>query len=142
MSNAGSGVVGRVILAKLDRSKYELEFDDDFSSLTLDETKWFPYYLPQWKSREATRARYQLDGEFLRLRIEEDQEPWAPEHNGEIRVSNFQTGVYSGPLGSSLGQHRFKEGLVVKQEQREKSLYTSIWKSLGMKLKLIMPWWE
>lgn len=101
-----------------------LEFEDDFRTSELDRSKWFPHYLPQWKNREATRAHYRLDSEKLALQIEEDQQPWAPEHNGAIRVSNLQTGVFAGPLGSEFGQHRFKEGLTVQEVQETLALYT------------------
>ncbi|MFZ2228054.1 MAG: glycoside hydrolase family 16 protein [Candidatus Nanopelagicaceae bacterium] len=121
----------------LDRSKYELEFEDDFSSLELDRTKWFPYYLPQWKNKESTRARFRLDGGQLRLLIEEDQDPWAPELNGEIRVSNFQTGVFSGPLGTPFGQHRFREGLLVQEAQEPLSLYTPTHGLIELRAKAI-----
>lgn len=122
-------------LSKLDRGNYELEFEDDFSSPELDLAKWFPYYLPQWKDRDSTRARYRLDGQRLSLTIEEDQEPWAPEHNGEIRVSNLQTGVLSGPIGSPFGQHHFKEGLTVQQEQESLTLYTPTYGLIELRAK-------
>lgn len=116
---------------------YILEFEDDFSSSNLDLAKWFPYYLPQWKDRESTRARYRLDGHQLGLTIEEDQKPWAPEHNGEIRVSNLQTGVFSGPVGSPFGQHRFKEGLTVQEEQESLALYTPTYGLIELRAKAI-----
>jgi len=40
--------------ARLDRTGYELEFEDDFDRATLDLTRWLPYYLPQWSSRHAS----------------------------------------------------------------------------------------
>ncbi len=122
---------------KLDRNGYVLEFEDNFSSTDLDLTKWLPYYLPQWKSRESSQARYQLDTQQLSLMIEEDQQPWAPEHNGEIRVSNLQTGVFAGPVGSQIGQHRFKEGLVVQQEQEATALYTPTFGLIELRSKAI-----
>lgn len=130
-------MVERVTQSKLDRSMYVLEFEDDFSSLDLDFAKWFPYYLPQWKNREFARARYRLDGQQLSLTIEEDQKPWAPDHNGEIRVSNLQTGVFSGPIGSSIGQHRFKGGLTVQQEQEALTLYTPTYGLVELRAKAI-----
>jgi beta-glucanase (GH16 family) len=39
-------------------------------------------------------------------------------------VSSLQTGVYAGPLGSPIGQHRFSPELVVREEQRPEALYT------------------
>ena len=122
---------------KLDRSMYTLEFEDNFSSINLDLTKWFPYYLPQWKSRESAKAFYRLDGNYLHLTIEESQNPWAPEHNGDIRVSNFQTGVFAGPLGSSIGQHRFRDGLSIQEEQERLALYTPTFGLIELRAKAI-----
>ncbi|KQO99701.1 hypothetical protein [Leifsonia sp. Leaf264] len=42
----------------LDRTAYELEYDDDFDAPDLDAASWLPHYLPQWSSRESSRARY------------------------------------------------------------------------------------
>jgi len=114
-----------------------VEFEDDFSSTDLDLAKWVPYYLPHWKNRESSRARYRLDVQQLSLAIEKDQQPWAPEHNGEIRVSNLQTGVFAGPLGSQIGQHRFKEGLTVQQEQESLALYVPTYGLIELRAKAI-----
>lgn len=105
----------------IDRSGYTLDFDDRFESL--DESRWLPFYLPQWASREATRTRYEV-GEGLSLLIEEHQKPWAPEYDGPLRVSNLQTGIRSGPLGSHDGQLRFTPEVVVSEVQEAHSLYT------------------
>ncbi|MET3922435.1 glycoside hydrolase family 16 protein [Arthrobacter sp. UYEF20] len=109
---------------RLDRSQYSLEFCDTFEGPDLHSTKWIPSYLPQWSNTERARARYRLDSGVLALMIEEDQPPWSPEHNGGLRVSNLQTGVFSGPLGSTAGQHKFTEGLIVCEAQTEQRLYT------------------
>lgn len=103
------------------RSGYVLDFEDHF--VTLDETRWLPFYLPQWASRQHTRAHLET-GDGLTLLIDEDQLPWAPQYDGPLRVSNLQTGVRSGPLGSGDGQLRFREGLVVSEEQPSQQLYT------------------
>jgi hypothetical protein len=103
-------------VTRLDRSRYELEFDGSL------EQNWLPFYLPQWSSREASAARVSFDP--LVLRIDEDQEPWSPEYDGQLRVSNLQTGVRSGPVGSRSGQHPFRPDLVVHEQQPEKRLYT------------------
>jgi hypothetical protein len=110
--------------AILARMPFELEFEDTFASETLDGSRWLPYYLPQWSSREHAAARYEVGGGQLRLRIDEDQAPWCPELDGEVRVSSLQTGCFAGPLGSAIGQHRFSPGAVVREEQREARLYT------------------
>jgi Glycosyl hydrolases family 16 len=103
---------------------YELEFEDRFDGDTLDRDRWLPWYLPQWSSRAAAAARYRLGGGQLRLRIEADQPPWCPEFDGQTRVSSLQTGVFAGPVGSPVGQSRFKPELVVREAQDNVRLYT------------------
>jgi Glycosyl hydrolases family 16 len=103
---------------------YELEFEDTFESSTLDPERWLPHYLPHWSSREQSAARYVVGDGVLRLRIEEDQQPWCPELDGEIRVSSLQTGQFSGPVGSAVGQHRFHPDAVVQEAQPNVRLYT------------------
>jgi hypothetical protein len=107
----------------LDRSGYQLEFNDDFDGSTLDRTRWLPHYLPQWSSRAASAARYGLSDSLLRLRIDWDQPPWNPAVDGWLRVSSLQTGVFAGPVGSSIGQHRFAPGLTVREAQDAMRLY-------------------
>ena len=102
----------------------QAEFEDTFENGTLDPGRWLPWYLPQWSSRERAAARYEVGGGRLRLLIAADQEPWCPELDGETRVSSLQTGVFAGPLGSRIGQHRFHEAAVVTEEQPESRLYT------------------
>jgi hypothetical protein len=82
-----------------------------------------PFYLPQWSSRAASAAHYEVGGGSLRLRIDADQAPWCPEFDGDVRVSSLQTGLFAGPVDSSVGQHRFREGLVVREAQRNLALY-------------------
>ncbi len=101
---------------------FELEFEDTFGGDSLDQTRWLPCYLPHWSGRGRSAARY-VTGGTLSLRIEADQEPWCPEWDGEVRVSSIQTGTFSGPLGSTIGQHRFHPGAVVREEQENVLLY-------------------
>jgi hypothetical protein len=110
--------------ANLDRTGYLLEFEDDFDQPTLDLTRWIPHYLPQWSSRGASAARYDIADSLLRLRIDHDQPPWNPEADGWLRVSSLQTGCFAGPLGSTTGQHHFAPGLEVQEEQEAVRLYT------------------
>jgi Glycosyl hydrolases family 16 len=110
--------------AILDRSGYELEVEERFHRPVLNERLWIPYYLPQWSSRAASAARYALGDGTLRLLIEDDQEPWSPELTGHLRVSSLQTGVFSGPVGSTIGQHHFRKNIVVHEAQRNVALYT------------------
>ena len=103
-------------MTALDRSAYELEFDGSI------ESNWLPFYLPQWSSRHTSAARVSFDP--LELRIDEDQAPWSLEYNGELRVSNLQTGVFSGEEGGGIGQHHFRDDLVVREFQPAERLYT------------------
>jgi hypothetical protein len=102
---------------------WELEFEDTFAGRDLDAGRWLPHHLPQWSSRESSAARYSLEGGLLRLRIDADQPPWCPEFDGDVRVSSLQTGVFAGPLGSGVGQHRFSAAAVVREEQEPLRLY-------------------
>lgn len=111
----------------LDMSPLEIgdrvaDVDERFSG-ALDRERWWPYYLPHWASRATTSARWRTGAEGLELRIDEDTEPWAPDIDGEVRVSHLQTGQRSGPEGSSIGQHRFRDGLVVREAQPDAGLW-------------------
>jgi hypothetical protein len=109
---------------KLDRSSFELEFDESFDSPTLSPERWIPHYLPQWSSREQSAARCAIRDGMLTLRVDTDQPPWCPEFDGALKVSSLQTGVFAGPLGSAIGQHRFHDDLVVREAQEAARLYT------------------
>lgn len=102
-----------------------LALDEQFRSGTLDREVWFPYYLPHWSSRSESAATYDIyDGE-LHLTIPADQPRWCPEtHPEPLRVSCIQTGSFSGPLGSDIGQQPFREGLEVLEEQPAFAGYT------------------
>ena len=112
--------------SRLDRSGYRLAVDERFDGPELDTARWLPHYLPQWSTPDRSAARYTLgtDGtRGLTLRIDHDQPAWSREYDGELRVSNLQTGVRSGPAGSGSGQHPFREGLVVRTPQPEQRLW-------------------
>ncbi|MDQ2697533.1 MAG: GNAT family N-acetyltransferase, partial [Actinomycetota bacterium] len=110
-------------MSPLDLSGREPDVDESFSTPGLDETRWWPYYTPHWSSRDASAARLRTGPGGLQLSIEQDTAPWAPELDGELRVSHLQTGQFSGPVGSAIGQHRFRAGLVVREEQPERRLW-------------------
>lgn len=114
-----------------------LEVDEPFEGHELRPDLWLPYYLPQWSSRERSAAQYTLPGKGLHLHITEDQAPWNPAFDGELRVSNLQTGCFSGPLGSNEGQHHFKPGLQVTQEQPKLNLYTPLYGYFEVRLKAV-----
>ncbi|MCC6612473.1 MAG: glycoside hydrolase family 16 protein [Anaerolineae bacterium] len=108
----------------LDKPGYQLEFHDEFDEPELDTTKWLPFYLPHWSSRVLSTPRYTIADSNLVLEIAQDQGPWCPEFDGEVRCSSIQTGSYSGAVGSKLGQHRFSDALIVREAQANTQLYT------------------
>jgi hypothetical protein len=116
---------------------YRLEFKDGFRDASLDTSKWLPFYLPHWSGRRLAAARYVLGSTGLRLLIEQDQPPWCPEHDGAVRVSSLQTGCCSGPLGSHIGQHRFKPNLRVTEWQPTLRLYTPQYGYFETRLKAV-----
>lgn len=94
------------------------DFDEHFDGSELDRSVWLPHYLPAWSSREASAADYLISDSCLTLRILPEQGRWcAAEHQPPLRVSGVQSGNHSGPVGSSVGQQPFREGLTVREEQ-------------------------
>lgn len=108
----------------IDKTGYQLEWNDEFEGLELDTRKWLPYYLPQWSSKERSAPRYTFRDGYFVLQITEDQQPWCPEFDGTVKASCVQTGLFSGPVGSQHGQLRFNPNLVVRESQRNVQLYT------------------
>ncbi|MDO9455396.1 glycoside hydrolase family 16 protein [Nocardioides sp.] len=89
-----------------------------FDGATLDRDRWLPHYLPAWSSRAASAASYRLEGGALVLDVPVDHPVWcAGDHVPPLRVSGLQSGSWSGPVGSTRGQQRFREGQVVREEQ-------------------------
>lgn len=106
-------------LSPLDLTGRVPDVDERFDGPALDEGRWWPFYTPHWSSRDASAARWRVGAGGLQLRVDEDTVPWAPDLDGDLRVSHLQTGQFSGPVGSAIGQHRFRSGLVVREEQPE-----------------------
>lgn len=116
---------------------YTLDFSDEFQGEQVDLAKWIPYYLPQWSSRERSRAQYdQINGKLI-LKITEGQAPWCPEFNGGVKCSSFQTGIYAGALGSKVGQHRFSADCIVREPQEEIKLYTTLYGYIEIRAKAV-----
>lgn len=91
---------------------------EHFDGSDLAGDRWVPWYLPHWSSRVGTRATYDVADSVLRLRIPTDQGPWCPErHEPALRTSTIASGLYAGPLGSTIGQQPFADGLTVTEEQ-------------------------
>lgn len=98
--------------------------DETFAGPALDPGRWVAHYLPHWTTPERSAARYDLVPGGLRLRIDHDQPAWRPE-DGELRVSNLQTGSWAGAVGSTRGQHRHRaDGLVVRTATPTRRLWT------------------
>jgi hypothetical protein len=108
---------------RLDRSRYRLTFADDFADAALDATRWLDHYLPHWTTPERSAARYTWDRPGLRLLIEADQPAWRLD-DGPMRVSNVQTGSFSGAMSSGTGQHRHRTDLLVRTPQPTRRLWT------------------
>lgn len=100
----------------------EPDLDDDFRT-GLDPRRWVASYLPHWTTPERARAHYVTGPDGLALRIDRDQPDWRTE-DAPLRVSNVQTGTFSGPVGSPLGTHRHREGLTVHTETPTRLLFT------------------
>jgi hypothetical protein len=95
-----------------------LVFEDHFDGPELDRSVWLPHYLPAWSSRAESAATYAVRDSCLELSIPPDQGLWCEaDHTPPIRVSGIQSGNFSGPVGSLVGQQRFREGLTVREEQ-------------------------
>lgn len=93
-------------------------FADDFDGPALDRAVWFPHYLPAWSSRAETAARFAVADSCLTLSVPVDHPLWcAADHHPPLRVSGVQSGNGSGPVGSTRGQQRFREGLLVREQQ-------------------------
>ena len=59
-----------------------------------------------------------MAGSELSLTIPPGQGVWCEgDHEPPIRVSGIQSGVFSGEVGSTTGQHRYRDGLRVREEQ-------------------------
>lgn len=94
----------------------DVPFREDFR--TFDRDTWLPHYLPHWSSRAETVATWAVDDSVLTLSIPPSQGRWCEStHNGPLRVSGIQSGSFSGPVGSTVGQQPFADGLVVREEE-------------------------
>jgi hypothetical protein len=123
-------------------------FSDDFDGPELDRAVWLPHYLPAWSSRAATRATYEVRDSCLRLSIPPDQGLWLPgEHTPPLRVSGVQTGNFSGPVGSTVGQQPWRDGVTVREQQPRFAGYTPQYGRLEMRARgVVSPrsmiaWW-
>jgi hypothetical protein len=93
--------------------------EDDFDAPELKPDLWLPHYLPVWSSRAEATATYDIRESCLHLTIPSTQGLWcANDHQPSLRVSGIQSGNFSGPVGSAIGQQPYREGLTVREEQQ------------------------
>ncbi len=124
-----------------------LPFTDSFDGADLDPATWVPHYLPQWSSRAASAAAYEVAGSCLRLYLPEDHPLWCPDDHSPLRVSGVQSGVFSGPVGSTVGQQPVRPGAVVREEQPAHWGWTPRYGRLEMRARATLTprsmaaWW-
>jgi hypothetical protein len=112
-------------------------FVDDFDGSSLDTDVWVPHYLPQWSSRAESAATYSVAGSELRLTIPPEQGLWCEgEHEPPLRVSGIQSGVFSGEVGSTVGQQPFHDGVVVREFQPAKWGWTPEYGQLEVRARM------
>jgi hypothetical protein len=91
---------------------------DDFDGVDIDRSVWLPHYLPAWSSLDRTVAAWMVHSSALTLTIPIGHPRWCSEEHPEpLRISGVQSGNRSGPVGSTDGQQRFRDGLVVREAQ-------------------------
>lgn len=98
-------------------------FDERFEGDRLDPSRWLEMYLPHWSEPQRTRPSHAIEDGVLRLTIAPDQPEWCPEFDPGVRVSSVQTGHFAGSVGSDRGQHRFRDGLVVRSHVEPRTLF-------------------
>ncbi len=94
-----------------------MSFADEFDGPALDTEVWIPHYLPQWSSRAESAAAYAIADSELRLTIPPELGQWCPGDHDPLKVSGVQTGVFSGPVGTTIGQQPVHKGALVREFQ-------------------------
>ncbi|SDO68187.1 Glycosyl hydrolases family 16 [Pedococcus dokdonensis] len=123
------------------------DFVDEFDGDDLDPTVWVRSYLPQWSSRAASAATYVVRDSALHLMVPVDQGLWCPDDHDPLRVSGIQSGVFSGPAGSTVGQQPVREGSVVREAQETRWGWTPRFGRLEMRARMdltarsMAAWW-
>ena len=123
-------------------------FREEFDGPELDTSVWLPHYLPAWSSRAASAATHEVAGSCLRLSIPPDQGLWmAGEQDPPLRVSGVQTGNFSGPAGSRIGQQPLPGGSTVREEQPRFEGFLPLFGELEMRARMTISarsmaaWW-
>jgi hypothetical protein len=101
----------------------KLIYCDNFDRNFIDESNWIANYLPHWTTPELAIPHHHFEDGHLVLRLDADQSPWCPDHDGGVKCSSIQTGHFSGPLGAVNGQLRFNKNLRVVTELPSSQLY-------------------
>jgi len=110
---------------------------DHFDGSALDTRVWIPHYLPQWSSRAESAATYEIAESELRLSIPVEQGLWCPDdHDPPLRVSGVQSGVFSGEVGTTVGQQPFREGQVVRESQPTRWGWTPEYEPLEVRARM------
>jgi hypothetical protein len=114
-----------------------VSFLDHFDAAGLDTEVWVPHYLPQWSSRAQSAATYAVADSELRLTIPTDQGLWcAEDHDPPLRVSGIQSGVFSGEVGSTIGQQPFRDGMVVREHQPTQAGWTPEYGTIEVRARM------
>jgi hypothetical protein len=93
------------------------DFLDDFEGPNLDAGVWVPHYCRCGAPERRVPRRTPWSGPSC-VTIPPEQGLWCPDdHDPPLRVSGIQSGVFSGEVGSTIGQQPFRDGAVVREFQ-------------------------
>ncbi|MBM7825172.1 hypothetical protein JOD55_000999 [Arcanobacterium pluranimalium] len=70
---------------------YVITASEEFNSSSFNSKLFSDVYLPHWSTSAGTKARYELNNGVLKLKIDQDQQPWDPKFDGSTRISSIQT---------------------------------------------------
>jgi hypothetical protein len=93
--------VTRSIRAQSACSAFDLVFSDDFSGPALDRDRWIDHYLPTGARPNAQQPATSSAAMAWGCSSRPTNSSGAP-RDGPMRVSNIQTGSFSGPLGARV----------------------------------------
>ena len=115
----------------------EPDVEERFDGDALDESRWWPHYLPHWSSREATAARWETGGPGLDSADRRRHGAMvAPLRRRQPRLASADRSVL-GRARQSDGQHRFRDGLVVREEQPERRLWLTHFGVIEVRMQAI-----
>jgi hypothetical protein len=103
--------------------------DERFAQRVLDETTWFPYYLPHWSSRRQSRAVFEVLPGLLRLTIPNDHPLWCPDtHIEPLRVSGIQS-------GNVPGSQAFRDDLEIVELDNDFRGHIPMYGQIGIRMR-------